>query len=209
MGTQSGQKIALWRYQESFSTEDDTRDFKSLSKYQKELLSSWLKGYQHNELGLLDALRSSETPVSDLGSKSPPLFEGLMIKVFLLLGIQPGFIAPASNHCSFQFLCLWLGLSFQQASRHGLFWLTSAQLKKPSMSFLIHHCYHWTAFKAGLTGYTPEAQSIYNKFWGQHQGFVSRSLLQVRGSLLRQLQAAIRRDIEALQLVSELALQRI
>jgi hypothetical protein len=208
MATKQRQNTRWSDYQGVFSLQDDTKDFKSLSKYQKKALANWLKTYQNNEMGLIEALHASETPVSQVKSTSPRL-EYVIVALFKLLGFQPGFIPPAGKHWAFQLLCFWSGASLQKASQHGLFWFTSAQLKNPSMSFLIHQCYHWTAFKAGLTGYTPQAQSLYNKFWGQHKGFVSHSLLQVNGGLLRQLQCAIRRDIEALQLVSDLALQGI
>ncbi|MEB3206146.1 MAG: hypothetical protein VKK59_02210 [Vampirovibrionales bacterium] len=208
MSTKQRQHTRWSDYQGACSLQDDTPDFKSLSKHQKESLKQWLKTYKNNEIGLIEALQQSDTPVSNIASTSPRL-ERVLIALFKFLGFQPGFISPAAKHWAFRLLCLCLGVSLQRASQHGLFWLTRSQFKKPSMSFLIHHCYHWTAFKAGLSGYTPKAQSLYNKFWGQHQGFVSQSLLQVNHGLLRQLQSAIRRDIEALQLVSDLAIQGV
>lgn len=84
----------------------------------------------------------------------------------------------------------------------GVMILQAAQFNVP---FLSHQLHHWMACRAGLAGYSEQAQRLYEKFWKDHNGQVSHALLKNMDTQdIIDLKQAINRDMEALKFLRQM-----
>ena len=116
--------------------------------------------------------------------------------------LDPGFILPREGKPYKALLnCLYaLYPSAKEKIQDKGFFVIPSSLDHSN--FWSHQLYHWLAHRAGLAGYQQQERHLYQRFWQEHDGTITEDLLaQHTPDELKGLQAAIRRDREALEFI--------
>jgi len=122
----------------------------------------------------------------------------------LLLGAQPGFIAPSLPRYTelVDTLKKFVPEKTDYDFSNGVILLLK---DTHNFTWLCYQFYHWLAFQSGLGGYQHEAQKLYNTFNRKFHGKLNPRFLEglnVDQAVL--LRLAIRRDKEAMQFIRHL-----
>ncbi len=126
-------------------------------------------------------------------------------KVFTFLNIAPGFLPKQTG---IQTLCLSVCIRLFSKTRLPIgFSLPDMFVlgeQTPNIYLLSHQFHHWLAYKAKLPGYDPKTQENFKNIWKLQK---SSNIKRLSIEEILSLKDAIARDIDAIDMVKELAIE--